>query len=218
MEPWSRSTAVLCMMTMLSGGCARLVTSDRETVNRRNDSSWTIRKRPGSSSPIAAPPMVDSSNERVSPAAAGVVSVATASVQPAPVGGPRLRDRPSVVAALGSPPDKFGIPADLYGIDPLLVAHRREMESQASARHSAGGGLLVSGLLSVAVSAWALSTASRYSDSSNQSQRDAAGQAGFSGALCGILGLGSMIAGITLLGGSSNSAPIRTYYQETYVR
>ena len=75
-----------------------------------------------------------------------------------------FRERPEVVLALRSPPDAFGVPTELYALDPLLGAHRRELvarteSSRATANtlvHPRGrprgrvGGELVGGLYSAA--------------------------------------------------------------------
>lgn len=206
-----RGAAVVCMGAMLLGGCARHVTQDRATIDHTNSAAWTIRQSPaGTDLPVQTVSATSSSKAHAADAEQNADR---------PVDGTHLfRNRPDVAKALRSPADSFGIPAELYKVDPLLEAHRREIESQARARHQAGAGTIVLGLVAVGVAAFALGVGIAYSDSPNESQRNSAAQAAGSGMVCGLIGIGTVIGGIVMAAGSSDPAPLQTYYRETYAR
>ncbi len=208
-----RGAAVACMAAMVLGGCARHVTLDRETIAQRNGATWAIRQAP---SPQALPVQPVSASGPDTAAVEGATASRPIASEASGGGAVPFRNRPDVAAALRSPPDSFGIPVELYKVDPLLTAHRREIESQASARHWAGAGTIALGLVALGASAFALAMAAKYSDSANSGQRDAAAQTAGSGVACGLLGIGTLVGGIVMAAGSSNRAPLQTYYRETY--
>jgi hypothetical protein len=135
---------------------------------------------------------------------------------PTPVAPLPLRQRPEVQLALRSKEDALGIPRDLSTIDPLLSAYRRDMDAQASARAKVGTGVLVLGLICGGVAGWSLSYALDNSDSFDAQTREAAARLSFWGTALAILAAGEIAAGVTLLARSSNDAPLRSYYRETY--
>lgn len=208
---------------LVSDGCARLVTINPGEIPSHNDPTWKIRQTAqpeprtkaatgAPDSPVTGPGAAVA--ETVPPAATAVIAAPTASppVEPLP-----FRKRPAVLKALQSPADGLGVPEDLYAVDPLLAAHRREMESQASARHSVAGGTIVLGLLCGAIAYWAISVGASHQNDPNESSRNSAGQAIFWGVLTGALGLGEIIGGIAVAASSSDPTPLQTYYRETYL-
>lgn len=181
--------AVLAVIAVLSStGCARLVTVDRESVARRADPTWTIRKDPVS----------HTTTEGASPSP-------TATLVP-------FQARPEVAQALRSRPDGYGIPVDLYKVDPLLAAHRHEMASEASARYAAGTGMIVLGVLAGALAGFDLWYASSHTDNARASQLY------FWGGASGVLALGCLLGGIAAAARGSDSHPLQNYYSETYGR
>ncbi|MEP6652135.1 MAG: hypothetical protein ABJA82_02185 [Myxococcales bacterium] len=90
------------------------------------------------------------------------------------------------------------------------------MSSQATGRHMAAAGCFVIGVLGAAVAVWSISTANRYANSPNPDARSSADWAMFWGVGTAALSLGELIGGATLLGTSSDAAPLRAYYRETY--
>jgi hypothetical protein len=185
----SRIRLSCAMATLLASGCARLVTLDPAIVSKRNDETWSVRSEP-KGAPVDA-------------------AVVPAVVQPLP-----FARRREVTEALRSAPDALGVPARLYAVDPLLSAHRREMESQASARHQVGAGLLVSGLIFTGLSAWAIAWGSSHANDP-KTQNDSA-QLVADGVILGALSLGEIIGGIALAASGSDAGPLRHYYRETY--
>lgn len=184
---------VCAVVTLLASGCARLVTLDPEIVSKRNDETWTVRSEPKVPAPVDAT------------AEPAVVPL----VQPLP-----FAQRLEVREALGSAPDDQGVPSGLYALDPLLSAHRREMETQARARHQVGAGIIVSGLLTGGLSAWALASGSAYGD--DPRTQNYAGQLIADGVILGVLSLSELIGGIVLAASSSDGGPLHHYYRETY--
>jgi hypothetical protein len=181
-----------CAVAALLGvGCARLVTVDPASVSKLNDETWNIRSVPR-------------------PAAAALDAATV--VQPLP-----FARRAEVARALRAPPDALGIPADLYAVDPLLSSHRREMESQASARHQVGAGLIVSSLVVGGLSAWAVAWGSAHTGSADPQTASSASQLFADGVILGAVSVGELIAGIALAASSSDAAPLQRYYRETYV-
>jgi hypothetical protein len=184
----SRGSRLGCTVALLASGCARLVTLDPAIVSKRNDETWSVRAAPGAATATEAPQIV----------------------QPLP-----FTRRPEVMQALRSAPDDRGIPSNLYAVDPLLSAHRRETESQARARHQVGAGLLVSGLVFTGLSTWAIAWGSTHANDP-KTQNDAT-QLIADGVFLGALSLGELIGGIMLAASGSDAGPLQHYYRETYV-
>ncbi|MDB4982245.1 MAG: hypothetical protein JWM82_2997 [Myxococcales bacterium] len=193
MSATQRRHVVGAVATLLASGCARLVTLDPVTVSKRNDETWTVRSEPKVAAPVDA---------------AGAPPVPQV-VQPLP-----FARRPEVTEALRSPPDDQGIPSSLYAVDPLLSAHRRERESQTRARHQVGAGIIVSGLFTGGLSAWALASGASYGD--DPRTQSYAGQLIADGVILGVLSLSELIGGIVLAASSSDAGPLHHYYRETY--
>jgi hypothetical protein len=187
----TRLPLVGVVAVLLASGCARLVTLDPASVSKRNDETWTVRAQP--KVPVDA-------------TAAGAVAQV---VEPLP-----FAQRPEVMAALRSAPDDEGVPSGLYAVDPLLSAHRREMASQARARHQVGAGIIVSGALSAGLSAWALAAGSSYGD--DPRTQNYANQLLVDGVIFGVLSLSELIGGIVLATSSADAGPLHHYYRETY--
>ncbi|HEY4186845.1 MAG TPA: hypothetical protein VGP07_17350 [Polyangia bacterium] len=228
--------AGLCLAALVvTNGCARLVTVDPESIASYNDRTWKVR-RPAGREPLAIVATVPPSSPAAetvtrapdatapslagvtaTPARSGVVPSATVPLVAAPVEPLPFRQRPLIAQALQSAPDDLGVPVQLYTVDPLLAAHRREMESQASARHAVAGGSIVLGLVLGAVAVWAISVGESHQNDPNPDSRSSASQAVVYGGLSGLLGVGEIIAGIAVAASSSDATPLQTYYRETYV-
>ena len=135
-----------------------------------------------------------------------------------PIGVPEVpfRARPEVQQALHSAPDEYGIPSGLYAVDPLLLAHRRELASEASARHSVAAGTIVFGLICGGIAAGAIAIGASQVNSSNMQTQNSASQAVFWGALTGLLGFGELVAGTVMALSGSDPRPLQSYYRETY--
>ncbi len=178
---------------LVASGCARLVTLDPAMVSKLNDETWTVRTVPRHAATDATevPPV-------------GQV------VHPLP-----FAQRPEVLEALRAAPDNQGIPSSLYALDPLLSAHRREMETQASARHRVGAGVIASGLLTGALSAWVLTSGHRYLQDPRTENYGA--ELVTDGVILGMASLSEIIAGIVLEASRSDAGPLQHYYRETYV-
>jgi hypothetical protein len=189
----TRRQLVGAVATLLASGCARLVTLDPAIVSQRNDETWTVRSEPKVPVPVEA---------AAAPAAAQVVA-------PLP-----FSRRPEVVEALRSAPDDQGIPSGLYALDPLLSAHRREMEAQAKARHQVGAGIIVSGLFTAGLSAWALASGLSYGD--DPRTQNYSSQLIADGVILGVLSLSEVIGGIVLAASSADAGPLHHYHRETY--
>jgi hypothetical protein len=189
----NRGQLLCAVATLFASGCARLVTLDPAIVSKRNDEAWTVRSEPKLPAPVDAT------------AAPEVVPL----MQPLP-----FAQRPEVMEALRSAPDDQGVPSHLYALDPLLSVHRREMESQARARHQVGAGIIVSGLFTGALSAWALASGSSYGD--DPRTQNYAGQLIADGVILGVLSLSELIGGIVLAASSADAGPLHHYYRETY--
>lgn len=183
-----RATVLAVIAALSSTGCARLVTVDRETIARRADPTWKIRKNPE---------------------AGATTEQASLSLPPTLV---PFHARPEVAQALRSRPDGYGIPTDLYLVDPLLAAHKREMSSEASARHLAGTGVIVLGILAGALAGFNFWYASSHSDNPKASQLYL-----WSG-VSGVLALGCLVSGIAVAARGSDSHLLENYYRETYSR
>jgi hypothetical protein len=195
-----RLPLVAVVATLLANGCARLVTLDPANVSKLNDEAWTVRAEPklaAAEVPAAEVP------------AAVDAAPAPAVVQPLP-----FARRPEVREALLSAPDDQGVPARLYALDPLLSAHRREMESQARARHQVAAGIIVSGVISGGLSAWALASGAAYGD--DPRSQNYAAQLIADGVIFGALSLSEIVGGIVLAASSSDAGPLHHYYRETY--
>src|SRR6185436_3642345 len=95
----------------------------------------------------------------------------------APVTPLPFRARREVERALRSPPDSFGVPSELYKLDPLLTAYRREMDAQARARRSVGIGHLIGGAIFGGLSAWAILAGRENVNSTDPDVRSSANQA-----------------------------------------
>jgi hypothetical protein len=179
---------------LAGGGCARLVTVDPEMVPKLNDPGWKMRNVP------AAPP-------------SGSTTAAVQPIQPLP-----FRSRPEVAQALRSRPDSSGIPVDLYRVDPLLATQRKEIESQAGARHLAGGGTIFFGVAFGALGAWGISEGNEETKSSNPDTKTSGEQLTAESVILTAFAAGFIIAGIALLAsGSPDDGQLRAYYRETYL-
>jgi hypothetical protein len=218
--------------------CARLVTLDPQTVARRNDAAWTIYARPAPPPPASAPPSPPApTSAALTPAAATTEAPASApsaaandapandapaaappplAAADAPVAPLPFRDRPEVREALLSPPDALGIPAALYAVDPLLLDHRREMDSQAHARHTAGAATIVGGVLFAGLAGLGIALGAKDLHNSNPDIANNATQTLFWGSFLGALSLSEIVAGIVMTAKSSDPRPLQSYYRETY--
>jgi hypothetical protein len=229
-------------MASLSVGlaCVRLMTVAPETVAIRNENAWRIRKQPGAAPPVTAPAVADappaseggfaSADAGLVPAtpaapaetAAAAPSVAEGSTPAATPPAPDIviplpfRDRPEIQEAMRSPADSLRVPTGLYALDPLLTAHRREMDSQASARHAVGAGSIVFGVISGGIAAWAISVGNANVNSSNSQTSDAASRALVYGWILAVLSAGEIIAGVATAASGSDPTPLQSYYRETY--
>lgn len=222
--------AIAVAALALSGGCVRRFTIDPELAAARDEGAWKIRGLPGpavreagaigpsTAATQGAPATTSASTPEATPPSPD--PVAAAPVTPsivAPATRPLLfREQPNVELALRSPRDSFGVPTALYEIDPLLAAHRKELQSQTSARRSVASGTIVAGVLFGAVSAWALSVGLSRSNSPDSGVRDSADRAIFWGGFAGLLSLGQIVGGVALAATSSNPTWLERYYRETY--
>jgi hypothetical protein len=193
---------------LLQLGCARLVVLSPQEVAARNDAAWTVRARPSAAASPADAPAEAPTRASFGEAPPAATVVAPPIVAPLPFGR-----RPEVDRARASRPDSFGVPADLYAVDPLLAAHRKEMESQASSRHAVGGGTIVFGLVCAGIGVWATSVGT-----SNQGSSDQQSQATISGVTLIGLSIGAIIGGTILALTSSDPTPLQRYYRETYAQ
>jgi hypothetical protein len=189
----SVAVAVAAALCLPAGGCARLVTVPPAEVARLDAPAWTFRQAPA---PAAEePPAVT------------------------PIGGPPqvpFRARPEVEQALHSALDEYGIPSGLYAVDPLLVAHRRELTSEASSRHAVAAGTIVFGLICSGLAAAAIAYAAPRGNSSDTQTQNSASQLAVSGAIFGLLGFGELVAGTVMAFSGSDPRPLQSYYRETY--
>ena len=113
-------------------------------------------------------------------------------------------------------PDEYGIPRELYAVDPLLSAHRREMESEAHARHSAAVGIIVFGLICSGLAAGVIAIGERQINSPDMQTQNSATQAVLWGGLAGALAFGEVIAGTIMALSGESPRPLQSYYRETY--
>jgi hypothetical protein len=134
----------------------------------------------------------------------------------APVTPLPFRARPEVAEALRSPPDDLGVPVELYAVDPLLGDHRREMASQARARHSAATGIIVFGVVFGALSATGLVLGAHDLHSSDSTTHDQAAQTIFWSSVLGAFSLGEIVAGVVLAATRSDPRALQSYFRETY--
>ena len=168
-------------------GC-RLHALSPTSAARLHDDHWTTERAPTVSPPTdgTAPPVV---------------------VVP-------LRDRPEVIAALKTPRDAFGVPTGLYAVDPLLTAHRHEVDVRtANAHDSATTFFIVGGVYTALAATFFALTPYAYHHA--QSPGAAAGFLVSCGAIMSIYaGTGFGIA--VSLRGDADSRALERYYVETY--
>jgi hypothetical protein len=146
----------------------------------------------------------------------GAWRIQTLPASDAPVTPLPFRARPEVVEALGSPPDDLGVPKALYAVDPLLADHRREMASQAHARHAAGAGTIVFGAVFAGLAAAGLAIGAHNADSSDPDTRSSARQTIIWSSILAPLALGEVVGGIVLAASRSDPRPLQSYFRETY--
>jgi hypothetical protein len=216
----ARAKAITCLLVATAtwtGGCARLVVLSPDVAATRNDDAW----KTGHRAPVAAP--VPAAAAAAPQPADPVVVPLPAATGPAPGISPAVasrtiafRERPEVQQAAATPPDGYGVPDGLYEVDPLLAAHRREMQAQTSSRRGVGIGSMAFGVALGGLAAFGFSVASERADSTDQMVRDSAGGMYFWSAWLGVLALGELIAGTAMTFSSSDSTQLRTYYRDTY--
>ena len=180
--------AIGAFASIVSSGCARLVTVNRDEAAFRNDLAWRLQ---GSPKPPGEP-----------------------AVTVVPIGAPPWRNEPEIQAALRSNPDRYGVPVDLYAVDNLLLAHRSEMDSQASARHSTAAGSVVMGLVFGGLGMLEIAIES---SNPNEANHTHIGDGVFWGTLTLGLSAGFVVAGIIIAATGSDPRPLQRYYRETYV-
>ncbi len=196
----SRGVAACAVGIVLGSGCARLVVKDPAAIERASDRAWTVDATPPTA---AAPPSA------ATPSAPAVGAAPVTPLLP-------FAKRPEVRQALQTPVDGHQVPSGLYALDPLLAAHRAELESRQRARRSAGGGTILLGLVLGGVAAWAISAGASRKDSPDPGVRSSATQALFWGSLGAALGAGQLVAGAAMFLSSPDPRPLRSYYRETY--
>lgn len=179
--------AALVAVTQL--GC-RIYTLPPESAARLNDDHWTIEHDDTAPAPPAneAPPVV---------------------VPLVP-----LRQRPEVTAAMQTPRDAFGIPAGLYAVDPLLMAHRHEVDVRARNASASARTFFIAAAIWGAVTVALVATApvvARHAESPEAART----LFYLWGGITGIEALGS--AGVALSQHADTSA-LERYYRETYGR
>jgi hypothetical protein len=180
----------LCLVAALalaSQTACRIYTLPPESAARLNDDHWTIAhvgSTPAPSTPPdgAGPPIV------------------------------RLRERPEIVAAARTPRDKLGIPMGLYELDPLLMAHRRELEVRTRNAHASARTYFIVAGVSAAISATFFATAPLVARHA-QSPALAKGLFITWGAIFAVPAIGSV--GVALSQQADASA-LERYYRETY--
>lgn len=180
------AVALTAALFLLTGGCARIVTVPPAEVGQLDDPAWTVRQTPTGVTPIGGAPAVS------------------------------FQARPEVQQAIHSAPDEYGIPSGLYAVDPLLAAHRRELQSEAHARHAAAAGTIVFGLICGGLAAGAIAIGERQINSPDMQTQSSAAQAVLWGGLAGALALGEVIAGTIMAFSGESPRPLQSYYRETY--
>jgi hypothetical protein len=118
------------------------------------------------------------------------------------------------VAASRTPPDAFGVPTGLYALDPLLAAHRREIDLRTANAHSSATSMfIVAGVYTaLAATCFALTP---YAYHHADSPGAAAGFLAGTGGLMAIFA-GASFAGAASLRGDVDGPALERYYLETY--
>jgi hypothetical protein len=170
-------------------GC-RLHAIPPASAARLHDDHWTIER-----TAVLPPPADDG-------------------VPPAPV--VPLRERPEVVTALGTARDAFGVPMGLYALDPLLTAHRHEVDVRSeNGRDSATAFFIAGGIYAALAATFFGLTPYAYHHAG--SREAAAGFLLFSGGLMGIYAAANFGIAASLRG-EVDARALERYYRETYER
>lgn len=210
-----------------ASGCARLVVLDPDVAHARNDAGWKVRSRPRATETMPAVAITSDGDGAAKSPTAPVVPLAAASdggaagaIVPLPATSTPVlvahRSRPEIAAAMETKPDGLGIPAGLYAVDPLLTAHRKEMDSQMRARRMAGAGAIALGLVAGSLAVVNYELGKDAAASPDKDRRDTAGTSYVLAVVAAALGLGGLVTGTALMIAGPDSTPIDTYYRETY--
>jgi hypothetical protein len=193
---------------VLTTSCARLVTIDPGDVAGRNR-GWHVRRTPG-------PPTTATEDAPSTPAETPAPS-ASEPAPPPPIQPLPFARRPDVERARRSQPDRFGVPVDLYAVDPLLATYRADMDIRRKARVIGSTPGIASGAFLLGLSAWWFLVYSTWDvPDEDKGERDATVM--MHGSMTAVFGLISLVSALHMASSSPDPTPLQSYYRETYLQ
>jgi hypothetical protein len=141
---------------------------------------------------------------------------------PAPTPPPPIRLNVSP-AALQSPPDKYGIPRQLYAEDPILGQYAEVLHARAASRRAAGGGSIALACVSAGLAAvlfWRGEVNAQAADDARRNGQTVTNdpssiQFAF-GAIEAGFALGFLVYGVAAMFSDPSADGLQRYYRETY--
>jgi hypothetical protein len=193
---------------VLTTSCARLVTIDPDDVAGRNR-RWHVRRMPG-------PPTTAAEEAPSTPAETPATS-ASETAPPPPVQPLPFARRPEVERARRSQPDRFGVPADLYAVDPLLATYRADMDIRRNARVNGSIPGIASGVVLLGLSAWWFLVYPSWNvPDQDEGDRDVVAVAW--GTTTAVFGVISIVSALHMALSRPDPTPLQSYYRETYLQ